>query len=191
MKNRLICLICVLCVCLAGCGDGSEYKTGLALEAYEEEEGYRYLTDVSFRNGKEFLKLPVLTDSEVTDDEAAGEDAGISLTVKMHPEEDNTLGSLMSEGYWNLKTSIEDGGGVFSEDPSYIEGGDYHILQQSFNKTVDGLTYPCLLVIKFDTLTMGGFAETDIVADNTRADVTSHAVLMEVLDAYGISMSEE
>lgn len=190
MKNRFVCLTCILVLCLTGCAS-SEYRTGLALETYvEEDEGYEYLTDASFRNGKEFLKLPVLTDSDAIDDEAIGETSGVALTIRMHPEEDNSLGSLMSDGYWNLKNTIEGDGGVFAEDPIYIEGDNYHILQQSFNKTVDNLTYPCLLIIKFDTLSMGGFVETDIVVDNTVADETSHAVLMEILDAYGISMSE-
>lgn len=181
---------------VAGCGKettDTTFKSELTLESYvNDEKENEYLEDVSFKNEKEFVKLPVLINSTVTDEkEAVGSNAGISLRVKMHSSENNSLGTLMSETYREEKEAIEEDGGIISSDPVYVEGDNYYILQQSFTKTVNDLEYPCLLIIKYDTLSMGGFVETAIVTDNTVTDETSHAVLEEILNAYNISLDSE
>lgn len=181
---------------ISGCGKETSSTTSesiLTLESYvNDEKENKYLEDVSFKNEKEFVKLPVLINSTLTDEkEAMGSNAGVSLRVKMHSAENNSLGTLMSKTYQQEKETIEKDGGKVSSDPAYIEGDNYYILQQSFTKTVDDLEYPCLLIIKFDTLSMGGFVETTIVTDNTATDETSHAVLEEILDAYNISLESE
>ena len=181
---------------ISGCGKETSKEaseSGLTLESYvNDEKENEYLEDVSFKNEKEFVKLPVLINSMLTDEkEATGSNAGVSLRVKMHSAENNSLGTLMSKTYQQEKEAIEKDGGKVSSDPVYIEGDNYYILQQSFTKTVDDLEYPCLLIIKFDTLSMGGFVETTIVTDNTATDETSHAVLEEILDAYNISLESE
>lgn len=198
MRKLIVPLMTALMIgtVIAGCGKETSKGTsesGLTLESYvNDEKENEYLEDVSFKNEKEFVKLPVLINSTVTDEkEATGSNAGVSLRVKMHSAENNSLGTLMSKTYQQEKEAIEKDGGKVSSDPVYIEGDNYYILQQSFTKTVDDLEYPCLLIIKFDTLSMGGFVETTIVTDNTATDETSHAVLEEILDAYNISLESE
>lgn len=198
MRKIIVPLMMVLTIgtIISGCGKETSKEaseSGLTLESYvNDEKENEYLEDVSFKNEKEFVKLPVLINSTATDEkEATGSNAGVSLRVKMHSAENNSLGTLMSKTYQQEKEDIEKDGGKVSSDPVYIEGDNYYILQQSFTKTVDDLEYPCLLIIKFDTLSMGGFVETTIVTDNTATDETSHAVLEEILDAYNISLESE
>ena len=198
MRKIIVRLMMVLTIgtIISGCGKETSKEaseSGLTLESYvNDEKENEYLEDVSFKNEKEFVKLPVLINSTATDEkEATGSNAGVSLRVKMHSAENNSLGTLMSKTYQQEKEDIEKDGGKVSSDPVYIEGDNYYILQQSFTKTVDDLEYPCLLIIKFDTLSMGGFVETTIVTDNTATDETSHAVLEEILDAYNISLESE
>lgn len=187
-------IMLVISAVVSGCGKGASVsESELTLESYvNDEKENEYLEDASFKNEKEFVKLPVLIGSTVTDEaEANGSNAGVSLRIKMYSAENNSLGTLMSKTYSKEKEAIETDGGVVSSDPNYVEGDNYYILQQSFTKTVDGLEYPCLLIIKFDTLSMGGFVETTIVTDNTITDETSHGVLEEILDAYNISLDSE
>lgn len=182
---------------LSGCSKPvkeEQHMIRLPAETAEQEKTaeYVYLEKMELRNEDVIARPYFFIDGNVNGNQVSYSGFGLTANLSLLKANTINLSSRLSEEKEIAMESITSQSNVIGEietkektsmiEISYLK----EITGEEDDKTVS-YRYPCKWIIWTDTLADGNYLLISLAIDNEKADQMTENLLMEFLDAYGIS----
>lgn len=201
-KNMFMILLCAILLCGCETKEEVQIESVKALEPYTEETDakaeespYQYLKQIQLYNENISVEtyLPASEDFIQEGTEAQAVIDGVSIKVSLEEETDvKTAGEFLNEAFQKENERIHALHGIQDFKVfDLIEEEEYWLLEMDYNQSDgNGTLYPCISIIKMDRLREGFYLISVIRVDNSLANENTKAVLEEVMEVYGVQISE-
>ena len=186
-----ICLLCltVLCGCKEKGAELEKYHSGEE-KIEQNAEKYEYLTSIILKESSASLRVWIPDSNTISkkENQVSSQNAGIEVETELLENSSESIQQLCEAKVSEKQNEINAFAGV--KDVAVTGDSSSGIAMINYNIRDGGSNiYPCAVIIKAENIEEGYYLRTSVTVDNTSANENTKKILAEVLDAFGIELS--